>query len=110
MAASEGIEPFRRGHTVPSAALSSSPSGPPISRRRFTAAMLGLAGTIPLSAVTTARKPISDWKVLFNDDGSNQLHGAVWPLTREELEFRIDFLVDHGIDAFAINGRPFEIP
>jgi hypothetical protein len=63
--------------------------------------MLGLAGTSPLSAETTARKPISDWKVLFNDDGSNQLHGAVWPLTREELEFRVDFLVDHGIDAFA---------
>ena len=101
MAAPEGIEPFGRGHSVPSAALSSSPSGPPISRRWFTAAMLGLAGTIPLSAGTTARKPISDWKVLFNDDGSNQLHGAVWPLTREELEFRIDFLVDHGIDAFA---------
>ena len=63
--------------------------------------MLGLAGTSPLSAETTARKPISDWRVLFNDDGNNQLHGSVWPHAREELEFRVDFLVDHGIDAFA---------
>ena len=50
---------------------------------------------------TTVRSPISDWKVLFNYDGSDQLHEALWPLTREEFELRVDLLIYHGIDALA---------
>ena len=99
MATSEGIQPFRGVCSGLSANRSSPPSGPPMSWRCFTSSTLGLVGTCPLSAETTARRPISDAKVLFDDDGNDQLHGAVGPLTRQEIEFRVNFLVDPGIDA-----------
>lgn len=101
MVTSEGIRSFHRGRSGLSADRSSPTSGPSVDMRCFTASKLGLAGTGPAATETTARKPISVWRVFLDDDGSNQLHGAVWPLTREELEFRTDILVDDGIDAFA---------
>lgn len=46
-------------------------------------------------------KPISDWRVLFNDDATNNFFGAIYPLTKGDLQRQVDFLVEKGVDAYA---------
>lgn len=69
--------------------------------------MLSLPGVCGLRAPAAAdkvQKPlraISEWRVLFNDDATNNFFGAIYPLTKSDLEAQVDFLAEKGIDAYA---------
>lgn len=72
-------------------------------RRQFTKAVLAAQSAASLAQTAQVRslKPISAWRVLFNDDATNNFFGAIYPLKKRDLENQVDFLVEKGVDAYA---------